>query len=955
MSRQSMFPSILVAIILSVPLFVNAQKKDSTFIGSISGSVKDTAQNYFLQSATVSVYTEKDNKLFFFTLTNSLGEFHIGSLPLNLKLYLRVTYIGYDTYSKSIFLGFEKKSVDLGEIDLRRTSNTLENVTVTPPPVRMHGDTLEFSAAAFEMDKNAVAEDLLKKLPGVIVWGDGAITVNGKQISKLLVDGKPFLGGDAVVATQNLPKDAIDKVQVYQENINSLDPYDSTTAINLKLRKKYHSGYLGAISAGASSPEGKYDVEANNSIFTPKNQIAIVAQSNNVNKTANDINTLLRNNTFKGVNARIEYQPDFSLPGINQQSSGGVLFTHDFIPEFNQYKENRLSANSFFNHNFNNTINQTQTITAIGIDSTLAQNSFNTTRTDGNEVHFDSHYKKLKNQDSLMVEGFYDYKMNDIQKLLTNEVHSSALGLLSNANQTDTNRTTSNKIGFYGAYNHQGFYNSATRKLTNWSFNYSISYQTENFSRALRTEFLNIYDTTMNQYYDRKYNNHKDIVAQDLRMNVGNFATWLFGKSRVLSRLQIELSNELQWDNERQHNVIQDGDTLNKLYSVNEGLSKIGDFKALTETPDLRIGRSFINVLANRYQKEFSIWVDSKFQFNYQGNFSTRSFQNYIANYFRFVPNINLAYSDFQYGEYLNSFDLNLEKSAYYPTPDQRFPLVDSSAIYAIHEGNAFLTPQNKYEVAFNFHHRNLHSKNTLLYGFNITDGFIKNYFGDSTNVDFAGRYFNYTINLNGNRYLKMHIFLNKAFIHGQHQFQVNISSAVEKNRNPGYIGYQSTNQFGFNVSNIFINADSLSLFYTYKDFLALHFFQNIYYYRSRQNGFSNIELGSLQSLTRFGAALNITKRFSITSNVSFNWYSYSNGPANKFTIWNAFLSYRFLRASNLELKLSAMDILNQNKGIINSGSNYSFTHGTVNLLHQYFMATLSYFPRKFGNNKAAK
>jgi hypothetical protein len=200
-----------------------------------------------------------------------------------------------------------------------------------------------------------------------------------------------------------------------------------------------------------------------------------------------------------------------------------------------------------------------------------------------------------------------------------------------------------------------------------------------------------------------------------------------------------------------------------------------------------------------------------------------------------------------------------------------------------------------------------------------------------------------------------MNIFFNKAFIYGVNQFQINVASAIEKYRNPGYIGYQTTNEFGLNISTIFTNADSISVLYTFKDVLALNFIQKLSFYTSTQNGFSNAAFNNVQTMTRFGIGLNPTKRLSINSNVSFNWSTYSNTPVNKFTIWNAYLSYRFMKVNNLELKLSALDILNQNKGIINSGNNYSFSHGTVNLLHQYFMATISYFPRKFGKNSTTK
>ena len=125
--------------------------------------------------------------------------------------------------------------------------------------------------------------------------------------------------------------------------------------------------------------------------------------------------------------------------------------------------------------------------------------------------------------------------------------------------------------------------------------------------------------------------------------------------------------------------------------------------------------------------------------------------------------------------------------------------------------------------------------------------------------------------------------------------------------------------------------------------------------YDSRQRGFSNAEFRNLQSLTRIGAAINVTNRFSVNTNVSFNWSSYSGAPLEKYTIWNAYFAYRFLRANDLELKLSALDILNENKGIINYASGNSYSYGKVNLLHQYFMATISWFPRHFGKKVAVK
>jgi hypothetical protein len=96
-------------------------------------------------------------------------------------------------------------------------------------------------------------------------------------------------------------------------------------------------------------------------------------------------------------------------------------------------------------------------------------------------------------------------------------------------------------------------------------------------------------------------------------------------------------------------------------------------------------------------------------------------------------------------------------------------------------------------------------------------------------------------------------------------------------------------------------------------------------------------------------ASVGFTKKFSMSSNITSNHTTSTGAVSNNFTIWNASACYRFMSANNLELKLSALDLLHQNTSNINYGSNNSITNGTVNVLQQYFMLTFAWYPRKFG------
>ena len=943
---------LLVSLISHVSIY--GQIKDSIETGGIFGYLKDSSHNYFLQAATVSVYQDAHDELLAYTLTNSLGEFRIKGLPLGIKLKVKASFIGYEVYSSTFLISSGEKYINIGTIIMNRGENLLEEVSVTSSPVRMHGDTLEFNAAAFKLDKNAVAEDLLKKLPGIIVWGDGTVTVNGRKINKLLVDGKPFFGGESKVATQNIPKTAIDKVQVYQEAIDLNNPYDSITSINFKLKKGYKSGYFGLFSAGQGSDE-KYELGANNNVFTPRTQFAIVGQSNNTNKMGNDINTLLRNNTYKGRGVRVEYQPDFDLKGVNNQTSGGLLFLHDFIPDFNEYRQNRFSTNSFFNHNYNSTAQQIETVNSVGIDSTLQQNTASNDREDVTGFSLSTNYNKRKEEDSLTFSGIYNYKEIEKQNFLQNETFNSQSNILSTSKQYDSSNNIAQNVSFSINYNHHGFYNSTVNKLTNWNIFYSISSENNNLNRILKTNFINNINTGMSAYYNRRYNNNDNRVIQQFSTKLGNFSSWLFGNNRTLSLFNIQFENDLRWVIEKQNNLINDGDTLNTHYFQNNYLSKISKYVILNNIGGFLIRRSFSNILANRYQKDFVISVNAKAQFFSQNNISSQPFQNFSHTYSSFIPSVNLTYYNFQYGEYVNWYYLNFGISNIYPTQDQQFQLVDSSELYYMKGGNIMLKPSKKYELIVGYKHDTYGSKNALNYGASLIAGAIRDYFGDSTRIDNAGRYIHFTTNLSGYKYMERSTFLNKAFPLGAHQLQVNFRTSVGKSRNPGIIGYQGNINSALNISDIFTQSDTLSLYYTYKDLFAINIAEYVTYYKSSQSGFTNGIFENTQTSTRIGIGVNVTKEFSLNTNISYNRFANSNTLGNTYYIWNAFTSYRFLSAKNLEIKFSAMDLLNQNKGIINFGNNYSYTHGTINLLHQYFMMTVSYFPRKFGKNSKAK
>lgn len=922
-------------------------KSDTLLVGEISGLVKDSSLNFYLQSSTIAIYKSEDNRLLAYSLANSLGEFHIKKLPLSAKLYIRISYIGYAPFEYVFYCKADKKHIDVGTVYLAKDTSNLGEVVVSNSPIRMHGDTLEFSALAFKLEKNAVAEDLLRVLPGIIIWGDGLITINGKPVNKLLVDGKPFFGGDTKIAIQNIPKTSIDKVQIFQEAINPYNPFDSITSINLKLRRDHRVGYFGLASLGEGTTN-KNETVLNNSIFTGKNQLSIVGQSNNTNKLANDITSLLRNSTYKGSGVRVEYQPDFNMEGSNKQNSGGLMFTHDFIPDFNEHKKNRLYIQSFLNQTLNTTKKETNTTSTIGVDSSISQANSSEFNSKMTNFIFDARYIKKFEWDSLLVSGSINSNKNNLFGNWQNTILNSNFQLLSNSNLYDSSKISGYNINLSGTYYHHGFYNSEVRHLTDWSITYQILAGENNRDRQRESHLLSPTNVNLNERYIRSSKTSGNLLTQNISFNIGNLAAVLFSKNKFFSRFNIQFFNDFKWQTNNQNDFITDFDTSNHIYVNNTYLSRNSSLNNLLESTGFKINRSFLNLLANRYQKDFTVDVNAKIEYYSEGFLIKKlnSTQKYSYSYF--TPRVVLSYSNYQYGEYLNRFSIDFDVNVKYPNAFQRYLLSDSSESYVIQNSNYRLNPEKKYLISFNFSHDNYRSKRPISYGLSINAGMINNFIGDSVMIDNIGRYFFYPVNINNYKIFESKFYLRKAIVSGKNQIQLTLTGSFAKKIIPGYLGYLMGNSTKAINTSVLTQSDSLSIYYTFKNLFAVNLVESITYYKSIQSGFINGGFSNFHLQTQLGVGINLSSSISLNSNISYKSFPNLNVIPNKYLIWNASFMLRALKSKALEMKFSALDLLRQNKGIFTFGNNYSFSQGTVNLLQQYFMATLSYYPRKF-------
>ena len=212
--------------------------------GTVSGTVVESDTKDAVIQATASVLSS--GKVIANAVTNTAGAFSI-KVPRDGKFTLRVTFVGFKTYTKEITI--EGKNVSAGTIQMEPDAIMLKGTTVTAhlAKVQSKGDTLIFNADAYRVPEGSVVEELVKRMPGADIDDNGNITINGKQVQKIKVDGKDF--GDAKTALKNLPTSIIEKVRAYDEKsdlarITGIDDGNEQTVLDFGIRAGMNRGTM---------------------------------------------------------------------------------------------------------------------------------------------------------------------------------------------------------------------------------------------------------------------------------------------------------------------------------------------------------------------------------------------------------------------------------------------------------------------------------------------------------------------------------------------------------------------------------------------------------------------------------------------------------------------------------------------------------------------------------------
>ena len=902
---------------------------------TIQGTLKDSLANRALNAATVSLVYAKDSSLVSFSRTNEAGLFNFKNLAPGSYL-ISFSYVGYVPKWVPVLTGSDK-TVEMGVVYMNDV-NTMSTVTVTArrPPVVINGDSVEFNSENFKTAPNAVVEDLLKKMPGMEVDKSGGITVNGKTVTKVFVNGKEFFSGDPKMATKNLPADAVDKIQVYdrksdQAMFTGIDDGSEETAINLKLKKDRNKSTFGKLNGGAGTPN-VFDAQGNVNVINNDEQFSAIGGANNTNRqnfsSRNIVNFSGGGGGRPGAGAGVTVNFSGGGSGETDANAQGIAKTYSIGGNYsNLFNSKKIEFNA------NTAIND--------VERNTNSLSFTQNLTPGNQFNRSSisnSNNRNKQQsfgatiDQKVSESFsYKYTPSLSWQQTSSASEDTTLtrsGLDANGSLTNKNTTAATSIS------------DAVNISNNLLLRKKFAKKGRTISSTI-TQSYNQSNSTGSQYTSQFFYN-KGVLTSDSILDQQNIRT---GNTSTFS------ANVIYTEPITKKSLLEFNSYLSK--SMGASSKKVYDYNALTD------GYGALN---NRLTNEFnSEYTYSGGGMSYRSNqkkfnFSTGvSLQNAVLNgenisaktkfsqsFQDILPNATFRYN-FSQSKNLN---IDYRTSTNQPSITQLQPVLDQSNINRQSIGN----PDLKRSYVHNLNIRFFSSK--ILAG--------KNFFSTLNASTTNNSIVNYDSVLPNRTILSKPVNVNGAYrINGSMNYGFGIKKLNSRLSFGLSAGLNNSISYNNGLLNTIVTKStgpSMSYSYILDDVIDISLTARYAY--SKTTNEINATLNTNYLTKVFGADMTNYLPFNIVLNQSFN-YAINTGRAEGFNtavpIWNASFSKFFMKNKRAEIKMSAFDLLNKNIGISRNVSQNQIVDRSYNVISQYFLLTFTYSLQKSGLGGGAR
>lgn len=913
---------------------------------TIKGKITDN-QNFPLESATIYVTSVKDSSIVDYTISGKNGLWELKIRKQAKPVFLKVSFMGLADYRQEI--QSIEADRDFGVMKLEDRPTELNEIVIQNeiPPIRIKKDTLEFDAASFKVRPDANVETLLKQLPGVDIDSEGKITVNGKEVNQILVNGKPFFDKDGKIALENLPAEIINKVQVTdtktkKEEATGEEAAGNNASINLTIDEDKNKGYFGRLVGGYGS-DNRYEANALVNYFNGNRKISLLASSNNINTSGFTMDEVF--DSMGGGRNYSVYAGNYGF-GINgMQFGGGSGITRTNIAGLTYADEWVKGLNSNINYFYtdadteNNSKSRSQTFLPTETDPANPGAEVNRSLIRESESRTDS-YKyahnlntefevKIDSTSSLYFDPKFTWAKEKNTSTSRSDTRNQDNVLLNESSGTSYDESDTNV--FASTINYNKSFNKRGTSL-------NVEFQTEN-----RVNDGSDYNNSATYFYE----DTNDDGIEDTRSDIRNQLV----KNRQTSNTykgSIEFSEPIKKDSVTIRIGSRFGNQLisenRQGFDYNDASGQYTDvFEALTNYRNNN--KTEVNPYAGFriYKKKYSLGVTAGTNVINYNNFGTYMGTDYTVNRNYMLPTVD-GYFRLRFGKTTSLF-LNYSYDVELPTATQILPIEDiSNPLYTM-IGNANLSPKKSHSTYMSFNDYNYATKSGYsIYGSaNYTNDEIVQF----TNVDASAKQTTTYGNLDG---------IISSWFGGNWSKQIKTEGAHSYRFNLAFSG-------GFNLDKGITNGltykaktyrmgPKVGFTYRYGDLVDI---SPIYSYEYNESHYSNYSTDFTSNFVHKAGLQTTTywpKRLVFGNDLTYTYNSnLGEGFKKDFFLWNTSLGYNFLN-NKLMLKVKVYDMLNQNLGTSRYISPTAIYDTQNTVLKRYVMFSLSIKLDKFGTKK---
>ena len=942
--------SILSMLLMLVAMASFAQER------LISGKITDRDTKEPVEQVTIQLL-KTDSTYVSGAISNEQGLFHVNA-PANGKYLLKITSVGYKPTVKRIQIS-EDKNLAMGNVVVSAEAIMLKGAVVTAmaQKVTLKEDTFVYNSAAYRTPEGSVVEELVKRLPGAEVSDDGTIKINGKEVKKILVDGKEFMTGDTKTALKNLPTSIIDKIKAYDEKsdlskVTGIDDGEEQTVLDFGVKKGMNKGVISNIDLGVGN-KNRYNMRGMGGYFADNNRFMLFANANNTSDRgfgggpgrgfwggANGLNA----SKMIGANYNYELKNKFKFnTSLRWNHSDGDVWSsrssENFMGSSNSFS-NSLSQSYSRSNSWNGNIRlewMPDSMTNI-----LFRPSISWSSSDGLSGSKSASYNKdpytITTKDPLSEEGIEEMEKAEamVNSQLTNGITYSDNNNINGMLQV--NRKLGNK-GRNITFRVDAKYTDKDSKSI--SLNNAKLYLVQTAEGKDSTYQTNRYNLTPSKNYSYAGQlTYSEPLWKATFLQFSYKFTYSYSKSDRstydFSKYAMSGDHEYRgWDS-----------YLNPFAGHlndyrDDDLSRFSEYRNYNH--DIQVMMRFIR---QKYNLNFGVMVQpqqSKYIQDYQG-----VHVDTVRNVVNVSPTLDFRYRFSK----MSNLRINYRGTTSQPSISQLLDITDNSDPLNISMGNPGLKPSftQNFRLFYNNFVQN-HNKGIMTFvNFSTTNNSISN---KVTYDETTGGRITRPENINGN-WNAMGAFMFNCSIDSAGVWNINTGAHANYNNYVSYLSLDKKSDSQKNTTRSITWRQNLS--FSYRNDWAEFSLDGTLTYNKAKNKLqptSNLETWQFS----YGPSMTLTAPWGTSLNTSLSinsrrGYNDSSMNTDEF-VWNAQLSQSFLKGKPLTIMLQFYDILRQQSTFSRAISATSRTDTEYNAINSYAMLHVIYRLNLFGGKQA--